>query len=269
MKKFIKDYSISQILNKIANPLIIVLGILLSFYLDNMVERNNKIEYKNFVIKNLKMILIEDLSNIEKIKSLQNDCYIACETLINDIKDGKIDLSEKEIAKSIESLDKITDPISSKVREQYEDHPYPRWRFARQVKKLSFTEVINTLIKPNKIDYNENFENPDVLIAGCGTGKDPISANIFKNANILAVDLSLTSLAYAKRKTLELNYNNINYLHADILHLKKLNKKFDIIQSSGVLHHMKNPMEGLKILLDMLYSHGCLRLGLYLSLIHI
>ena len=53
MKKFIKDYSISQILNKIANPLIIVLGILLSFYLDNMVERNNKIEYKNFVIKNI------------------------------------------------------------------------------------------------------------------------------------------------------------------------------------------------------------------------
>ena len=98
MKKFIKDYSISQILDKIANPLIIVLGILLSFYLDNMVERNNKIEYKNFVIKNLKMILIEDLSNIEKIKSLQNDCYIACETLINDIKDGNIDLSEKEIA---------------------------------------------------------------------------------------------------------------------------------------------------------------------------
>ena len=82
----------------------------------------------------------------------------------------------------------IIDNISKKVRDQYEENPYPRWRFARQVKKLSFTEVINTLIKPNKIDYNENFENPDVLIAGCGTGKDPISANIFKNANILAVD---------------------------------------------------------------------------------
>jgi len=52
-------------------------------------------------------------------------------------------------------------------------------------------------------------------------------------------------------------------LHADILHLKKLNKKFDIIQSSGVVHHMKRPVEGLKVLLDILKPRGFLRLGLY------
>ena len=222
---------------------------------------------KNKSINELELTILGCYVPLNNSEIIKNNLliYKSKNNLFNDLilLQIKEPLKEIEIAKSIESLDKIIDPISSKVREQYEDHPYPRWRFAKQVKKQSFTEVINTLIKPNKIDYNENFENPDVLIAGCGTGKDPISANIFKNANILAVDLSLTSLAYAKRKTLELNYNNINYLHADILHLKKLNKKFDIIQSSGVLHHMKNPIEGLKILLDMLYSHGCLRLGLY------
>ena len=40
-------------------------------------------------------------------------------------------------------------------------------------------------------------------------------------------------------------------------------KKFDIIQSSGVLHHMNKPIEGLKVLLDILQPHGFLRLGLY------
>ena len=43
--------------------------------------------------------------------------------------------------------------------------------------------MINTVIKPSKIEHNKDFENPNILIAGCGTGKDPISANIIKNAN--------------------------------------------------------------------------------------
>ena len=99
-----------------------------------------------------------------------------------------------------------------------------------------------------------------MLVAGCGTGSHPISTTRYKNANILAVDLSLSSLAYAKRKTEELNYKNIEYLHADILQLKKLNRKFDIIESSGTLHHMKDPMAGLKVLLDILEPHGFLEI---------
>ena len=101
------------------------------------------------------------------------------------------------------------------------------------------------------------------MIAGCGTGNHSIIATRYKNANILAVDLSLSSLAYAKRKTEELGYKNIEYLHADILDLNKLNKKFDVIESSGVLHHMKDPIAGLKVLVDILEPHGFLKLGLY------
>ncbi len=42
----------------------------------------------------------------------------------------------------------------------------------------------------------------DVLIAGCGTGQHAIeTAQRFSGARVLAIDLSLTSLAYAKRKT--------------------------------------------------------------------
>ena len=49
----------------------------------------------------------------------------------------------------------------------------------------------------------------DVLIAGCGTGQHSIeSAMRFEKAKVLAVDLSLSSLAYAKRKTNELNIKN-------------------------------------------------------------
>ena len=172
-------------------------------------------------------------------------------------------LKEKELVKSIKSLDQIVDPVSKKVQEQYEEHPYPRWRITRKTFAQYSFEIINQDIKPNFINQDNKPNNPNVLIAGCGTGNHSISATRYKHSNILAVDLSLSSLAYAKRKTEEMGYKNIEYMHADILHLNKLNKKFDVIESSGVLHHMKDPMAGLKVLVDILEPHGFLKLGLY------
>ena len=45
--------------------------------------------------------------------------------------------------------------------------------------------------------------------------------------------------------------------------MKNLNRKFDVIKCGGVLHHMKEPLEGLKVLLELLEPHGFLKLGLY------
>ena len=191
--------------------------------------------------------------------------YTSSNILFNDLINVQIKepLREKELAKSITTLDRIENPISKKVQEQYEEHPYPRWRYTNSFEPKNFFYHINLEITPNKIKVNKKFDNPNVLIAGCGTGNHSISTTRYKNANILAVDLSLSSLAYAKRKTAELGHNNIEYMQADILNLKKLNKKFDIIESSGVLHHMKDPFQGLKILVDILEPHGFLKLGLY------
>ena len=45
-------------------------------------------------------------------------------------------------------------------------------------------------------------------------------------------------------------------MQADILNLKKLNRQFDIIESSGVLHHMENPTVGWEILTECLKPGG-------------
>ena len=108
---------------------------------------------------------------------------------------------------------------------------------------------------------------PNILIAGCGTGQQSIYvASLFKNAKILAVDLSLSSLAYAKRKTNEFGIQNIDYMQADILDLSKLNRKFDIIYCSGVLHHMDQPMAGWRSLKYCLEEGGVMNIGLYSNL---
>ena len=110
-------------------------------------------------------------------------------------------------------------------------------------------------------------EKPNILIAGCGTGQHSIgNATRFKFSKVLAIDLSLSSLAYAKRKTDELAIKNLEYMHADILDLDQLNRQFDIIESVGVLHHMDNPMAGWRVLTDCLKPGGLMKIGLYSEL---
>ena len=193
--------------------------------------------------------------------------YKSKNILFNDLIALQINEIDKEVQlkTTIKSNDNITDEVSKKVRNQYEENPYPRWRHLYTNDRKNFLIGFQNQIKPNKIDVepNNKFRKPNVLIAGCGTGRHLLIADNYLDANILGVDLSLSSLAYAKRKIEEKGLKNIEFLQSDILNLKNLKRKFDIIESIGVLHHMKDPLKGLEILLNLLEPHGFLKLGLY------
>jgi tetratricopeptide (TPR) repeat protein len=237
--------------------------------IDLLNKLKNKIE-KNKDINELEIAILCCYMPLKNSKNITEKLlvYKSTNTLFNDLISVQIKepLKEKELAKSIPLFGLIDNIVSKEVRQQYEENPYPRWKFTNKLSPSNFFKWLNPEIKPNKIDYSNKFNNPNVLIAGCGTGSHPIAATRYENANILAIDLSLSSLAYAKRKTVELDHKNIEFLQADILKLNKLNKKFDIIESSGTLHHMLDPIAGLKVLVDLLEPHGCLKLGLYSEL---
>ena len=200
----------------------------------------------------------------ERIKNKLSN-YTSKNVLFNDMIEMQIREPLKEIGlkNSIKSIKVISDDVSRKVRDQYEKNPYPRWRYANKAVTANFLLRLNKEIKPNNIEFNNKFLNPNVLIAGCGTGQQLVNVIGYQNSKIVAVDLSLTSLAYAKRKIEEIGYKNVEFIQEDILNLKNLNRKFDVIECSGVLHHMKEPLEGLKVLLELLEPHGFLKLGLY------
>lgn len=105
----------------------------------------------------------------------------------------------------------ITNEVSAKVREQYEQSPYPRWiNLGLPLRPLPIYKVIDCL----KLRLCET-EAPNILVAVCGTGQHSIdTAARIKKSKVLAVDLSLSSLAYAKRKTIELGNQNIEYMQA-------------------------------------------------------
>ena len=176
--------------------------------------------------------------------------------------------AEKEIANSLIRLGSIEDEISKKVRIQYEENPYPRWRFALHLNenKLTIQSAINNEIRPNRISYSPKARKARVLIAGCGTGQQIFDADRYENAEITAIDLSASSIAYAQRKVREYGVKNIKFIQMDILELEKLNQSYDIIECCGVLHHMESPLKGLSTLVKVLKYDGLIKLALYSSL---
>ena len=229
--------------------------------LKNKIESDKTINEIEIVILACYIPLISSQIITQKLIDYESTNYLFNDLIKMQIREP---LNEKEISKTIKSQDEISDTVSIKVREQYEEHPYPRWRYTHENQPQIFLQKLNFDLKPNKINnVNNKLNKPNVLIAGCGTGTHAINSIRYRGANILGVDLSLASLSYAIRKTKELGYENIQYLHTDILQLKKLNRKFDIIECVGTLHHMNDPIAGLKVLLDILEPHGFLKLGLY------
>jgi tetratricopeptide (TPR) repeat protein/2-polyprenyl-3-methyl-5-hydroxy-6-metoxy-1,4-benzoquinol methylase len=174
---------------------------------------------------------------------------------------------EQQLRRSVQRLTTIEDRVSLLVKQQYEENPYPRWVKPAPVGKAT---TFNTYLRrqfPLASFHNVEKSDIEILIAGCGTGQHSIeTAQRFKGAQVLAIDLSLTSLCYAKRKTRELELNNIEYAQADILHLKSIGRYFDVIEVSGVLHHLADPLAGWRLLLSLLRPGGFMRLGLYSKL---
>ncbi len=205
------------------------------------------------------------LDRIPSLKSFESSDKTFKELIILQISEP---LQEIDLSKNIKNLGKINDNISKKVKSQYEENPYPRWRYGNPFneKKISISLVINNEIKPNSIGKILNNDQLKVLIAGCGTGNQILQAQQYKHAQITAIDLSLSSLAYAQRKINELGIDNVELIQMDILEVSLLELKFDIIECGGVLHHMDNPSQGLKALVGVLNNNGFLKLGLYSEL---
>lgn len=161
---------------------------------------------------------------------------------------------EQNIRATIESLTPISGTISQKVRAQYEESPYPTWtNVVAENPVMPIDQYIRALFPGAQ--YRNIGNGPlSILVAGCGTGMSALQrAQQFSRADVLAIDLSLSSLSYAIRKTREMGIKNIRYAHADILEFASENT-FDVIDSTGVLHHFENPMEGWRRLADALRS---------------
>jgi 2-polyprenyl-3-methyl-5-hydroxy-6-metoxy-1,4-benzoquinol methylase len=174
-------------------------------------------------------------------------------------------LEELELRAGIDRLTPISGGVSQEVRDLYEQNPFPRWvKLPIPQQILSFNDELRRSLPYAQFTPMPDDSAPEALIAGCGTGRHSIiTGRRFRGARVLAVDLSLSSISYAKRKTLELGLTNIEYAQADILKLGGIVRSFDIIESVGVLHHLADPFAGWRTLLTRLRPGGFMCLGFY------
>ncbi|MHC6155036.1 class I SAM-dependent methyltransferase [Bradyrhizobium elkanii] len=190
---------------------------------------------------------------------LRRDWPVAVASLLRvQLREPREEIEERS---AIAALTPIKNSVSVDVMRQYEENPYPRWT----VNPL--TAFAADRARGRTVATADQQAERDILIAGCGTGSHAIQiAQVYPNARLLAVDISMTSLAYARRKTRELGLRNIDYAQADILELGSIGRTFDSIESVGVLHHLAEPLAGWRVLVSLLRPGGTMRIGLYSNL---
>jgi tetratricopeptide (TPR) repeat protein/SAM-dependent methyltransferase len=178
-------------------------------------------------------------------------------------------LAERDISENLPTVTPVTDDVSQAVRAQYEENPFPRWLSVRLETPRPVSAVFEGLfphLRGWAIDWPQS---PQILVAGSGTGRHPIAtARRFQGATVLSCDLSRASLAYASRQAAEQGVDNLRLVQGDILELGVLEQQFDIVESSGVLHHMRDPLAGWRVLVGLLKPGGLMNIGLYSEISH-
>ncbi|WAC61177.1 class I SAM-dependent methyltransferase [Brevundimonas sp. SL130] len=170
---------------------------------------------------------------------------------------------ERALAKTVAALTpEGADAVSEAVRDQYEANPYPRWSAPPAPRPRPLAEAVTALPGLDRRAFGGKAES--VLVAGCGTGFEPIDmARMDPSLAITAMDLSRASLAHGLRVAQDLGLSGVRFAQGDILALDQVQARFDVVTSTGVIHHMARPEAGLARLAGVLRPGGVVRLGLY------
>ena len=106
-----------------------------------------------------------------------------------------------------------------------------------------------------------------VLIAGGGTGDSAIYlAEQLRNtkSEVVYLDMSEASMQIAQKRAGIRGLQNIKSILGSLLSLPEMGlEKFDYINCIGVLHHLKDPREGLKALKRVLSENGAIHIMVY------
>ncbi len=170
----------------------------------------------------------------------------------------------QDIQLSSLSIERISRINQTEIQSQYELYPYPKWETLEYRRPTDYGQALAAELQ-SKLPISLSYKNKlSILIAGCGTGRHALHvAKYFKNVDVTAIDFSRASLAFAKYKAKELGIENITFYQADLLNINRPDWEFDVIECSGVLHHIKQPHKALNNLLKMLKPGGLLKLALY------
>lgn len=151
---------------------------------------------------------------------------------------------------------------TDEVRAHYDKFPYPT--------------VVNLAV-PRPVDHRRRRlsyllgrraadvipEDARIWVAGCGTQQAAHWGMTFPKGRILATDLSTEVLGRAERLTSSLGLEHVSFAAHDLMTAPPENEAFDLVVSTGVIHHLPSPEVGLTHLREALKPGGALQLMVY------
>ncbi|MBV8538916.1 MAG: class I SAM-dependent methyltransferase [Alphaproteobacteria bacterium] len=170
---------------------------------------------------------------------------------------------DQVVSQAVRQLGPAQGSGSQRVQAQYEENPYPRWL---ALNPPAAGERRARLLARCPAADRPRFEGPiDVLIAGCGTGRQAITAALGygQPSHLTAIDLSAASLAYAARMARRYGTPSIEFVQVDLLDIDRLDRDFDVIEAIGVLHHLADPGAGWRALARRVKPGGLMNVALY------
>ena len=153
------------------------------------------------------------------------------------------------------------DKVTLAVKEMYEAYPYPSGTPAIRV-----ANDVRLLL--SYVQHARKHTGPlHVLDAGCGRGLGTLgNATLHADINFTGIDINSVGIKHAEKAARERRLTNVKFLQCDLMTLEGLRAPpggYDVIYSSGVLHHLSDPVAGLKKLAAVLAPHGVISMMLY------
>ena len=157
-----------------------------------------------------------------------------------------------------------TDPLGDVVSQQYEKWVYPApiddlEEWLRGNWQWFDPSHAHRLMWPDR-DYRPGM---DILVAGCGTNQAAVIAYTNPSAHVVAIDVSSASLDHHRWLQQRYDLDNLELHQLPIEDAASLHRDFDLIITTGVLHHMAEPESGMRALADCLRPEGVLAVMLY------
>jgi SAM-dependent methyltransferase len=105
----------------------------------------------------------------------------------------------------------------------------------------------------------------DILVAGCGTWQAAKYAICRPTSRIVGIDVSATSIACTDELRRQYGLQNLEIRQLPLEDAGRLDRRFDLIVCTGVLHHLVDPDAGLQALRSVLTHDGAMHLMVYAS----
>ncbi|AFZ05328.1 Methyltransferase type 12 [Oscillatoria nigro-viridis PCC 7112] len=166
-------------------------------------------------------------------------------------------------------MDNKESDILDKIRQQFDNSPYPRISLEHSPKNSPEVLYFHNLVTAYYLRNRKliNTEGKLILDAGCGTGYTSLVLALANpGAKIVGIDFSEESVKLAQQRLEYHEFKNAEFHVMKVEDIPKLCLQFDYINADEVLYILPDPLAGMQAMKSVLKPDGIIRTNLHSSL---